>query len=97
MPLNERVLADILLELTETIEGLVHEVERLSGAIYEDDRLRERYLVGVRRPRLCLKRMLNGHDCMYDQPRAERTQVPPPDFEPAFSGAGRCSSGSGGP
>ncbi len=47
---NQTALSDILVEMAAVIERLVKEQERIVGAIYEDDRLRERYLAGVMRP-----------------------------------------------
>lgn len=46
---NQSALADLLLEIAEILESTILEVERLAGTIREDDRLRERYLAGVKR------------------------------------------------
>jgi hypothetical protein len=50
MEINQRALFDILLQLCEVVERSVEEIERLRGAIYENDKTRERYLAGVDRP-----------------------------------------------
>jgi hypothetical protein len=50
METNETALFDVLLQMSEVLERTVLELERVRGAIFENDKTRERYLAGVQRP-----------------------------------------------
>lgn len=50
MDINQTALFDILLRLAEVVERQQEEIERLRGAVFSDDKIRERYLAGVKRP-----------------------------------------------
>lgn len=50
MEINQTALFDVLLRIAEVVERQQEEIERLRFAIDEDPKLRDRYLVGGKRP-----------------------------------------------